>query len=140
MLTEMPAVSHLLAWTQKRDTVSKNRLTLSAKEALRRACPAAAPWLDDEHKLVIERIFAEAEQRSVWRGIPFEVDHIVPLKGRCPHTLERNVCSLHVYWNLRVIPMQVNRSKSDFFDTDWPGGGDGERTGEEGDSDDDIPF
>jgi hypothetical protein len=39
----------------------KNRLTLSAKEASRRAGPAAPSWLDDEHKLVIERIFPEAE-------------------------------------------------------------------------------
>lgn len=96
----------------------KNRLTLSAKEALRRAGPAAPPWLDEEHKLVIERIYAEAEQRSVWTGIPFEVDHWIPLKGRCPTTDKRNVCGLHVYWNLRVIPKVVNREKSDTFVSD----------------------
>lgn len=93
---------------------------LSAKEALRRAGSAAPPWLDEEHKQVIERIYAEAEQRSVWTGISFEVDHIVPLKGRCPHTNERNVCGLHVYWNLRVVPMELNREKSDIFVSDWP--------------------
>lgn len=118
----------------------KNGLTLSAKQALRRAGPAVPPWLDDEHRLVIESILAEVEQRSVWMGIPFEFDHIIPLKGRCPHTLERNVCGLHVYWNLRVVPMQVNRSKSDFLETEWSVGGDRERVSETGDSDDEIPF
>ena len=102
---------------------------------------AAPPWLDDDHKLVIERIYAEAEQRSVWTGIPFEVDYIVPLKGRCPNTLERNVCGLHVYWNLRVVPMQVNRNKSDFFETEWLVGGDRAPVDASGgDEDDAIPF
>jgi len=118
----------------------KNRLTFSAKQALRREGPAAPPWLDDEHKLVIERIFAAAEQGAVWTGIPFEVDHIVPLKSMCPHTLERKVSGLHAYWKLRVAPMQVNRNKSDFFETDWLVSGDRERASEAGDSYDDIPF
>lgn len=42
-------------------------------------------------------------------GLKYEVDHIVPIKGR-------NVCGLHVPWNLRAIPKEQNREKNNRLD------------------------
>lgn len=39
---------------------------------------------------------------------PLEVDHEVPLQGE-------NVSGLHVPWNLRIVPMPINRAKSNKF-------------------------
>lgn len=37
----------------------------------------------------------------------------------CPITKERNVCGLHVPWNLRPLPESANRDKADWFVSDW---------------------
>lgn len=59
--------------------------------------------------------------------MPHAGDHIVPLVGICRKTWlatgERKqvVCGLHVHWNLRSIPLGINRDiKSEWFYSDWP--------------------
>jgi len=116
----------------------KNRLELAAKEALRRAGPAAPKWLTQEHHDTIFRIYIEAEQRSVWTGMPFQVDHIVPLQGICTRTGRHIVCGLHVPWNLRPIPEVVNKAKKDAFESDWPATNDDQW--DDTDWDEEIPF
>lgn len=60
---------------------------------------AAPSWLTDEHKAEMTAIYVTAQQLGL------QVDHIVPLQGK-------NVCGLHVPWNLQPIPAEVNRQKS----------------------------
>ena len=78
---------------------NKNNPQVRAKNtALRRAQKllATPAWIDHEEVAYIYRLAAE-------RGL--EVDHIVPLN----HHL---VCGLHVQDNLRCIPKNLNRWKS----------------------------
>lgn len=69
---------------------------------VKRATPA---WVDLE---AIRAVYVECAQKTAATGVPHEVDHIVPLGGR-------KVCGLNVPWNLRVIPADENRKKSNHF-------------------------
>jgi 5-methylcytosine-specific restriction endonuclease McrA len=71
-------------------------------DAIRRATPA---WLSQTQKQDIEGIYGSARLITESTGVLHHVDHIVPLNGR-------EVCGLHVAWNLRVIPWQDNLRKS----------------------------
>jgi hypothetical protein len=76
--------------------------------SLRRAkkVSATVPWAD---KAKIKEVYAECARRSAEEGIPYEVDHIVPLCGK-------SVTGLHIETNLQVLPASENRRKSNKFD------------------------
>ena len=92
---------------QMRQYNKENSTKLNANAMKRYACKIkrTPPWLAEDHFIEIESYYAEARELTDFFGIPWEVDHIVPLQGR-------NVSGLHVPWNLRVVPRSVNRRKS----------------------------
>ena len=53
----------------------------------------------------IKQIYIEAANLRDKTGILYEVDHIVPLKGK-------NVCGFHSEHNLQIIEMSKNRQKA----------------------------
>lgn len=85
----------------------KNRGKINSIISKRRAIKLKATplWLTSEHFKEIENFYVQAQNLKLLTGLQYHVDHIVPLQGK-------NVCGLHVPWNLQVIPAKENMSKS----------------------------
>jgi hypothetical protein len=69
---------------------------------------ATPKWLTKEQLLDIQTIYIEADRLSRETGVPREVDHVVPLQGK-------NVCGLHVSWNLEILTKEENARKHNKF-------------------------
>jgi len=67
-------------------------------------------WLTKFQLEEIQLMYSEARRRTQEEGIPFQVDHIVPINER-----QGIVCGLHVHWNLQVISKEENLIKSNNF-------------------------
>jgi len=87
-----------------------NSVKLKAIRAKRRAAKlkAAPRWLTTEDRRQIQEFYEIAQAFRLYTGQEYHVDHIVPLQGK-------NVCGLHVPWNLQVIPAKENLRKSNKF-------------------------
>ena len=74
--------------------------------ARRHAKEQAKPsWVTDDDLFVINEVYTSAKLKTKSTGVQHHVDHIVPLRGR-------NVSGLHIWWNMQVVPADVNLSKS----------------------------
>ena len=69
-----------------------------------RKLKAFPKWLSEEQLNQIKQFYELAKECEILTGDKYHVDHIVPLKGK-------NVCGLHVPWNLQVLPADVNLKK-----------------------------
>lgn len=61
-------------------------------------------WLSHSQKETISQFYKYAVYLSSETGISFEVDHIIPLKGK-------DCRGLHVPWNLQILTKSENSSK-----------------------------
>lgn len=69
---------------------------------------AAPKWLSKHQWQEIENIYVRAKGWTQMVGILYEVDHIVPINGK-------EVCGLHVPWNLQILTGDENRKKSNLL-------------------------
>lgn len=91
----------MAAWA--RTNVSRlNALSANRRARRIRAMPS---WANVSR---IYAIYAEARRLTKESGIPHDVDHIVPLKGKF-------VSGLHVETNLQILPAVLNRKKHNHF-------------------------
>lgn len=79
----------------------------AARQAERRASKlkATPSWLSDEQKAHIKRLYSLSKTMSEITGLSYHVDHIIPLS-------HKDVCGLHVPWNLQVLRGDLNLKKS----------------------------
>lgn len=86
---------------RKLEAAKVNALTAKRRANKKHAEPK---WLTSDQKSSINNFYTEAKNKTIESGIPYQVDHIVPLQGK-------NVCGLHVPWNLQVITATDNQRK-----------------------------
>jgi ATPase subunit of ABC transporter with duplicated ATPase domains len=89
------AVIKTREWKRKNPERSRKLSLICANRRRARKLTATPKWVN------------EADLRQVYLDCPagMEVDHRVPLQGK-------NVCGLHVPWNLQYLPPSENRRKS----------------------------
>lgn len=89
---------------KKANRASYNALNQKRKANKLQATPAWLTSLDLEHI----KLFYEAAADQKQHGLDIHVDHIVPLQGK-------DVCGLHVPWNLQLLPASENIRKGNRY-------------------------
>ena len=97
---------HSQNWNHHYQKHKTKYLARSATNRARRA-RALPSWFQEERKQIYQ-LYKLAQYLSETLGIPHHVDHVVPIKNN-------NVCGLHCYANLRIIPAKENLQKSNKF-------------------------
>jgi len=91
-----------------KNNLDKKRMYRSNRRA--KTLNATPLWAN---KQSIKDIYSKAHLLSKQHNVRYEVDHIIPLQGK-------DVCGLHVEYNLQIITMEQNRMKAtNYKDTSW---------------------
>lgn len=93
-------------WIKKNPAMS-NLYSAARRSRCRTGTP---PWLSAEQRQEMINAYAFARAWSAATGVAHDVDHVVPLRGK-------QVCGLHVPWNLRIVSASENRKKSNRLQT-----------------------
>jgi hypothetical protein len=96
--------------SQKRWRDANRHITAYHNQVYRDRKRAASFTLTPEQAQEVKDMYWLARDVSITTGEPYEVDHIVPLKGA-------NICGLHVPWNLQVIPKYLNVRKGNSYES-----------------------
>jgi hypothetical protein len=72
----------------------------------KRVKQATPKWADLN---VIKEVYIQAQELTKQTGIPYEVDHIIPLQGKL-------VSGLHVLANLQILTEKENQTKNNKFE------------------------
>lgn len=94
------------AWREENRARENERLKRRAV-ARQKATPV---WADVDEMRVVYKFASVLSQAT---GLAYEVDHIVPLRGK-------TVCGMHNESNLQVLRAEVNRAKSNRWWPDMP--------------------
>lgn len=84
----------------------ENKCKIVAKKARHRAekLHRVPKWLTENDSWMIKEIYELAMLRSILTGVEWQVDHIIPLRGK-------RVSGLHVPTNMQVITAKENLKK-----------------------------
>lgn len=93
-------------YTQQRAYRLEKKDVYAARLAFGRAARSkrTPPWLTDAHFEEFYDFYSRARGVTDLTGVPHQVDHIVPLRGK-------KVSGLHVPWNLQIITAEANLRK-----------------------------
>jgi len=95
---------YYLTYNRKYYRLNKQKFLLSNVKRRRGIEKATPDWLSQAQKDQIENKYWLAKDLTAVSGEVYHVDHIVPIQGK-------NVCGLHVPWNLQVLPADLNLQK-----------------------------
>jgi hypothetical protein len=89
--------ARISVWNKER-YANDPQVRAKARDHIKRLQAQTPAWADMD---AIRQVYAQCPKG-------FDVDHMIPLKGKL-------VSGLHVHTNLQILPMSVNRSKSNSY-------------------------
>lgn len=96
------------AKTKRYRQTHPDRATAMAVASVARRAKRVPKWLTAEDKWLLRETYSLAKLRTRLLGFVWEVDHIIPLRGKL-------VSGLHVPTNVQVIPKALNRRKRNVY-------------------------